>query len=340
MNPKSIQHNQKTSRFRSIIGFGISALLFFFTIQKSGLRVSDIKLNSSQALYFTSAIFVFIFSLWLYSLRAGLIWKGQTNGDKSIQTYRSLLLGNFYNCILPGNLGEGVRAWHFSRKNNKSFSSSLAGIVTEKWLDAQVFAVLIGIYFLFSNPTFNFITYSLFYTAAAIVLMSALHFFMLRNKKLERLLWSWVLRLKVVGRFLYRLYLQTNNHLIRMKKVNANWGFVFYFILIFSLNVIQFYLLEKAAGIEFPVAGFHSAYLVSLSMMIIAFIPSAPGSIGVLHFGVYSVLYYSATEFGVLINSLATQQFALFSIYAHLSFLIPESILGGFVLFIERREIF
>jgi hypothetical protein len=113
--------------------------------------------------------------------------------------------------------------------------------------------------------------------------------------------------------------------------------FIFYFIAIFFLNGCQFYFIELAAGIEAPVAGFRSAFLISLSMMIIAFIPAAPSGVGVVHYGLYLVLLLVAGQYGIAQSGLTLKSYALFGVYAHLSFLIPEIALGLVVLWRERR---
>jgi uncharacterized protein (TIRG00374 family) len=325
---------------RNLAGFAISGALLWITLSKSGLDLKDVRMTPNQVNYFIAAMAVFVFSLWLYSLRAQLIWIGRGNGQKKYHTYFSLIVGNFYNCILPGNLGEGVRAWHFSKKNGVTFSASLAGIITEKWLDAQVFAILVGGFFLLQSPKPSYITRALGITALAVAILTVIQCLMLKFQKLEKDLLRLVLYIKIVGKFLYRLYLNTNWHLSHMKFRKANYGFVVFFGLIFSLNMLQFYLLEKAAGLEEPIAGFYSSFLVSISIMIIAFIPSAPSNIGVLHYGVYSVLLYSCNSLNVVPTELMLKEFALFSIYVHLSFLLPEIILGLIALIKEKNNLF
>lgn len=339
-NPFNETGFKKGNSVRSSIGFVISAALLWLTLNKSGLGIKDIKMSGYQALYFMGAIAVFVFSIWLYSLRAHLIWIGRGGKQKSYHTYFSLILGNFYNCLLPGNLGEGVRAWHFSKKNAETFSASLTGIITEKWLDAQVFAFLVGVFFIVHKPHSSYITNALGLTAVVVALLTLLHKLMQKFPVFEKRIWKMVLYLKGVGKFLFRLYLNTNWHLANMKSQKATYRFIVFFVLIFSLNMLQFYLLEKAAGIQGPVAGLFTSFLVSISMMIIAFIPSAPSNIGVLHYGVYSVLLYSSQALHVAPDEWMLKQFALFSVYAHLSFLLPECALGIWALIRERKKLF
>lgn len=325
--------------FRDFIGYAISALLLWYTLDKSGMKLSSIRADGWQFYYFVAAVLVFVFSLVIYAYRAKLIWRDRSK-PVQIRTYASLILGNFYNCLLPGNLGEGVRAYHFSRRNNISFSRSLAALITEKWLDAQVFAVMVVLLFTCKPFEDHYISYVLAYIAGAIFICTAIHRAMRRYRVFERQVWQFALGFRRPAMFLFKLYYHTNCHLDHMKKNRMIRPYVFLFGVVFILNVLQFYLLQMAAGVSAPVAGFYSSTLVSLSMMIIAFLPSAPSNVGVLHYGVYSVLLFCAMQCGVNADADSQQHYALFATYVHLSFLIPELILGLVFITVERKAIF
>lgn len=325
--------------FRVIIGFVISGFFLWLTFNNSGLTLDAFKVSSFQCSSFVEAIFILVVSLWIYSVRAKLIWTNQ-KCRRSYNTISSLMLGNFYNSILPGNLGEGIRAWHFSKKNNVSIHSSIAAIITEKWLDAQVFSVLVLLLFIIKPFKGNYISYALVCTALTVALLSITHLLMRRYANVEKKIWSFVLYLGKAGKFLFRLYAQTNVHLENMKRNNTRRSYVALFSLIFALNVLQFFLLQKAAGVTGPILGIYSSFFVSLTMMIIAFIPSAPGSIGVLHYGIYSALLFVASQYGFEPKTTDQQSFALFAVFVHLSFFFPEVFFGILFLFKEKNILF
>ncbi|CAK9249852.1 unnamed protein product [Sphagnum jensenii] len=104
--------------------------------------------------------------------------------------------------------------------------------------------------------TAHFISYGLAYTALAIFILSVLHFFMIRFSKLEKGLWSFALLFRKVGKFFFKLYYHTNQHLKTMKQNRTVGAFILFFALIFGLNVFQFFLLQRAAGVMEPVAAF------------------------------------------------------------------------------------
>ena len=118
---------------------------------------------------------------------------------------------------------------------------------------------------------------------------------------------------------------------------------VYYFLLcaaVFLLNMVQFFLLLKCAGIAEPVGGVYSAFLTSISMIIIVFIPAAPSNIGVIHYGLYSLLVLVATQCKVTPSAMDLQSYARFGVYVHLSFIVPELLIGALFVAKERKFIF
>jgi uncharacterized membrane protein YbhN (UPF0104 family) len=326
--------------FRIIIGFLISGILLWLTFRSSGLQIGNIQLDKDQLWYFFIAICIFIFSLWFYALRARLIWLNEIKKKPVIDTYSSLVLGNFYNCLLPGNLGEGIRAWHFCRKNDVYFSRSLAAIITEKWIDAQLFIFLVIALFTIRSFVSHYISYTLVYTALIVAVLSAIHVLMRSNRYIEKRLWLIALSLGGAGKFLFRTYTYTNGHLDNLRKKGVSLYYIILCMIIFFLNVLQFFFLQKAAGVSGPVAGWYSSCLISLTMMIIAFVPSAPSNIGVLHYGIYSALILASMQYGIKPNVTSLPTFALFAVYVHLSFIIPEILLGAVYVVKERKFLF
>jgi uncharacterized membrane protein YbhN (UPF0104 family) len=116
--------------------------------------------------------------------------------------------------------------------------------------------------------------------------------------------------------------------------------YLMYCSVVYVLNALQFLVLLKCAGVTGPVVSIYSVCLISLSMMIIAIIPSAPGNIGVLHYGIYSVLLFAAAQYGVHPEASDLLAYARFAVYVHLSYLIPEVIVGGICLIKERKVVF
>ncbi len=330
----------KSRNFRTLLGFSISAVLLWLTFYDSGLSIRNLGLKGEQWFYFSVAILSFVLATWLQSVRAKLIWLNKGIKQNEIYTYSSLLVGNFYNCLLPGNLGEGIRAWHFSRKNKVPFQKSLAAIVAEKWIDAQFFVLLTLVLFILKPFVNHYVLLTISCTTAVILVLSFIYGLMLYSKRIKKIIWLPVISLKSPGRFLFRMYTYTSQQITGIKTNGWVSHYVLLCMAVLFLNISQFFLLLKAVGIAQPVGGLYSAYIVAVSMMVIVFIPSAPGNIGVLHYGIYSVLILAASQYGVVPTIADLQSYALLGVYVHLSYFIPEVIMGGIFVLLERRLLF
>jgi uncharacterized protein (TIRG00374 family) len=326
---------------RTIAGFVISGFLLWLTFHQSGLQLNELALHGKQWIYFLLSIGIFTTSVWFYALRANLIWKGTVKNDNvEGDIYKSMLVGNFYNCLLPGNLGDVMRGWHFARKQQLPITKSMASIITEKWIDAQIFIVSAFGLYLLMPLTSHYILYSIFLTASVAMVLVIIYQVLKRNRSFEKQLWMLILRLKKTGRVLYRLYMHTRIHLNNLHRNKQIGRYIFLCVSVACLNLTQFFFLLKAAGVSAPITSLYTSYLVSMSMMIIAFIPAAPGNIGVIHYGLYSVLILAATQYGINPSGHDLQHYALFGVYVHLSYVIPDVLIGAIVVIIERKSLF
>lgn len=323
--------------FRSLLGFIISGVFLWLTFHNSGLQLKEIKLEGNQWLYFGFAIIAFVISTWFQSIRAKLLWRDQARYDTNIKTYSSLVIGNFYSCLLPGNLGEAIRAWHFSRKQNVPFSASLGAIAAEKWIDAQMFVVLTLVLFFIKPFSDHYIFWAIGNVCMLVILLSVVYALMLRFAYFETMIWTIVLHLRKPGRFLFRIYKYATWQLLSIKRNGFISIYVLLCAVILFLNVAQFFLLLLASGIDSPVLSLYTAYFMAVGMMIIAVIPAAPGNIGVLHYGIYALLILAARRCGLTPDSAELHSYALLGIYVHLSYLIPEILIGAVYVIIDWK---
>lgn len=337
-------YNVKTlpppSLLKSILGFVISGVLLWLTIRKSGLEIENVKLQTYQVVYFVIALITFVLATWIQSIRAKLLWISRNGKVIKVNTYSSLVLGNFYNCILPGNLGEGVRALHFSKKNNVPFQNSLASIITEKWIDALIFVPIVGLLLSLKPITESYIIDALLLTTLMIVLLFIVFVTFQLNIKIEKTVWRIVLKFGVIGKYLFKLYKKVVEQLRNLMKSGLIFPYIVLCACFFIGNIIQFLFLLKAAGIDAPIGGLYTAFLIAICIMIIVIVPSAPSNIGVLHYGIYLTLILASHQLGFSPQKGDLQSFALFSILLHLSYLLPEITLGLLYMIKERKTLF
>lgn len=332
---------RKNLTFRTFLGFAISGVLLVVTIHKSGLNGNDFRLDGTQWFYFGAAVAAFVVSVWIQAVRARVLWVSKNSRLKSVDTYGGFLIGNFYNSLLPGNLGEGVRAYHFAQKHSVPFSKSLAAILTEKWIDARMFVIFVALLYAVKPFPGHAISYALVVTCSVIVFLSILYPILRTHRRLEHWIWLRIVRLgRRPARFLYRLYRHTTDHLYRLVRERQMGRYISVGMIVFFSNILQFYFLLKAAHVPAPVDGLYTASFTAVSMMVIAFIPSAPGNVGVLHYGIYLALVLLAGMYGTVPDDAALRSYALFGVCIHASYFIPEVVMGIVFVVKERQVLF
>jgi uncharacterized protein (TIRG00374 family) len=326
-------YKQLFQALRTFIGIGVSVFLLWLLLKQSNTTWQSLTLSGTGLLYMLAAMAVFIATVYLQSKRVKLLWLP----NKNVDTYASLLCGNFYNCVLPGNLGEAVRVMHMSRKNRLPVLRSLASQIVEKYVDAVSFSVLVFIWIVIHgvNTIIDRVFIGVSIVCAAAFLFSILLF-------IKRGIVKWIIKWLPGSGGLFKIWLHFKNFLVcaANNKTLINYvlaGFVF-----FGLNMLQYYLVMRAVGLTPPVSFFWSNYYLALAMVIIMFLPSAPGNLGIAHYGIYFCLITLNTgiETGIEHSPQLLQQYAQFAIYHHLSFFVPELLLGFVWILKERKYLF
>jgi uncharacterized protein (TIRG00374 family) len=321
---------------KTVAVFIISGVLFYYTIQNSGLQWSNLLLNKIQWFWLSTSMIVFLFTVWVQSVRIRVPWKSYFK-KSAPDTFNGLMIGHFYNGLLPGNAGEALRAWHFSRKNKISFIRALASQGVEKYVDASNFILYtLILLFLVRDTTLHFRVAGLVCVAVTGVFL--LYLLIIFSKKTDRVLLGFLINFFATGKMLYKLHYHIKSFLM----VLSSRQIISYLLLgyfMFALNVLQYYIIFLVADVPPELATVSNGFLVAVAMVIVYIIPSAPGNTGVIHYGVYSMLLLLAKEKGMTESPELTQSLAAYTIYLHLSYFIPEVFAGAFTVIKERKWI-
>lgn len=316
-----------------MVGFALSAGLLWLTWHQSSITLADWRFTATTAIHLAGAVLVFLAGLGVHVYRAHLLWKSYQ--PLSVGTVAgSLLIGNFFNVVLPGNLGEVVRAWHFHRKVKVSFWKSAAGIITEKFVDAQLFlAALLLLFVLWRQAWHEAVLQALFVVWAGIWVANGVLWLMLKNPAAEKKLWA-IVPGKVLRKSLFRTFRYLIQHVVQLKKNGRLTGFSLIGYLLLACNMLQYYFVLKAAGITYPMNTAGTLFLLAMVMVVINVTPSAPGSAGVVHYGIFATLMLAARWLHLPQQPAA---FALAGVYLHLSYFLPESLMGAYMVWRERK---
>lgn len=316
-----------------ILSFIISGYFLFLTFKMSNIEFNGITLSYKQALGLTISIISYSIVNYIQSFRIKLFWN-----KRPLYTYASVLIGRFYNSILPSQTGEIIRAWHFHKKNKIKFLESLTSILLEKYIDA-VLSISTIVLFIIVAPPLHYSISAYIYTVISIIIIATIVFILaLYNSYIIKYLLRNLNPLKSLSKYVFKLYLYLKYHIIQLLATKKIIKFSLISYAMFFFTMVQTIALLWALEICNFEHLFFLSWFVSYMIMIIAIIPSAPSGLGVLHYGLYLTLqaYFLSNE--ISIHEDALQKFALFAILFHLSQLIPDLIIGA-ILTIKERAI-
>lgn len=328
-------------KLRTALGFSISGVLLWLLIKQSNLEWRQIPelANGIYPVALFWAVITFILTVFLHSVRTRIIFIDRSKDNKTISAFPSLVIGNFYNCLLPANLGEGMRALHFSRVNSVPFPSALAVLIVEKVVDANLSIPLFISIFLFFPHLNKYVLFVVLLIVILIIVCDVVLIILVNCKRLNRVLFG-IIPGQTSRKFIYKVYFYFKEHCFRLWRQKTILHFALTAYTMVILTIFQYLLVLKAVKIDPSVSNMLSAYFLSIGMIIISFVPSAPGNTGVAHYGIFASLVLMAEVNGVLVDPFLKSKFLLAAIYLHLSYFIPDILMGALFMIREHKKLF
>lgn len=323
--------------YKTYIGTVVSGILLWRTIKLSGITWQTLNLSGYSLVLLLASCIVFIATVVLQGHRTRLIWVANGKKYRSIHSLPSLVIGYFYNSILPGNAGEAVRAWHFSKRNTVPFQKSLAAIAVEKFVDAQLFVpIVVGLNFYMPKNGNNKVVFLLSIVVGAILCADFFIAAIILNKTFKHCVWFCMPSLHF-KKYSFRLFGYFKQQIQLLIQTRLIWWYALLGYVMFLLGVVQYGLIIKASGLPAIYTDAYSLTTIGCMMVVVGVIPSAPSNLGVVHYGVYNALFNMAIMVGAQPGSSQLQQFALAATLVHVSYFIPEIVIGLIYLVKERN---
>ena len=116
-------------------------VVFFYT---SDFDLMQLAFKRAEYIYLIPGILIYMLSIWFRALR----WKYLLITTKTVTSFRLypvVVVGYMANNLLPFRLGELVRGYYLSKRENVSTITGLSTILVERILDALALIFLIGI---------------------------------------------------------------------------------------------------------------------------------------------------------------------------------------------------
>lgn len=172
-------------------------VVFFYT---SDFDLMQLAFKRAEYIYLIPGILIYMLSIWFRALR----WKYLLITTKTVTSFRLypvVVVGYMANNLLPFRLGELVRGYYLSKRENVSTITGLSTILVERILDALALIFLIGITSIFipigntvhglsslAKIPVHFLVF--IFVAPFCVLFGALLFIALFRKKAEKSLYA------------------------------------------------------------------------------------------------------------------------------------------------------
>lgn len=318
-------------RWRTILGFGISAIFLFIALR--GLDLKEVRYWLSQADYYwlIPAIAIYFVAVWGRTWR----WHYMLRPIKVISLARLfpiVCIGYMGNNIFPFRAGEVLRAYVLKRTEAVSMSASLAPIVVERVFDGLVMLMFVFIALPFVHIPRNL---QIFVAAASVLFFVALvAFFVLALKPAFTLrLYAATVRRIIPERFRSPLDGFLERFLTGLAFLGSGRDVLMVFvtsIFIWLAETLKYWFVMQAfvhLGGGFPVP-FYVLMLMNGIVNLATTLPSAPGYIGTFDTPGIEVL----AAYGIS-RSMA----AGYTLVLHAALWFPITILGAW--FFRREQL-
>jgi len=326
-------------KWQDFVGLVISGGFLYATLRQTSDSLWHTSLTKEQ---------------WLLSIAAGLC----TIAVMVIQAYRmrwflapapwrieqisgfpSVNIGNFYNGVLPGNVGELIRTHHFARKNQIPFSTAMGCWIGEKFIDGMLMALFCIVLFLTPEFDVSVLRWIILVPITSAIFCLAFIKLSYRWPSIIRKLFTFIPTRKL-GVTLFKSFLQFKYRLLSVSGRFRLAIFIFCALCMAAFNAAGFTVNLLAAGVPTELICVNSLFVLMILMAVVYFIPSAPSSVGVMHYGVYTSLVLLAEMEDLILTPELKDSFVLAAIFFHATYFIPEVFLGFIYLIRERRLVF
>jgi len=103
-----------------ILKLAVSSSLLYFVLSKTGVEKVLTIIKTINPLAFIGVIFIYIFSIYVSSIRWRLLLPEEFKGKRLFSFY---LIGSFFNTFLPGLVGgDAVKTYFLFKETNKAAS--------------------------------------------------------------------------------------------------------------------------------------------------------------------------------------------------------------------------
>jgi hypothetical protein len=307
-----------------IIGAAISALSIYYLATRIDATELLEALKGANLLPLIPAVLINFVAIWVRAWRWKYLLKPV--GEVRVESlFFATVSGFMVNMILPGRLGEFLRAHLVGEREEVNKLSSLATIVVERLIDSFcILAILVGILIVFisgnaAEVSAGVPTLIYYGTGAAAILVGILILLLVLRSRREwaRKFFSPLMKVlpQNAGQRFERMVDAFLDGLNSLKKSRSLATVIIISVPLWALAAFFNYLIISSFGITLPVYGYFFLIITQAFGVVIP----APGYIGT---------YHLATSTGLFWLGVGEAQALSLAIVMHASFFIPLIVVG------------
>ncbi|MCP4634132.1 MAG: flippase-like domain-containing protein [candidate division Zixibacteria bacterium] len=265
-----------------LIGIIVSASFLYLSIRKIDFSQVGNAFSSADYIWGIPTAVLIMFTMWLRALRwRHLLFKLKPIENKSL--FSSVMIGFMSNNILPGRLGEFVRAFSIAGKESVPKTAAFATIIIERVFDSFAILLMLGIcLILFPFPgavkKVGYLT-----LAANIIVLLILYSLSKWPEKTTNIAAAITRKFpRKIDVFVMNLFNRFREGLGVFKDGATVWKVSFYTAIIWFITAVSNYFIFIALGIYPP---FISVFVVLVIVAFVVMLPASPGFIGTFQYG-------------------------------------------------------
>lgn len=323
-------------RWRDVLGLGISGVLLWYTVRHSDADIAFMLNNKQAWLYFCTAQLLFLLSLYLKSLSFKLYFADTYSRLQTVSSFPSIMLANFYSTILPGNMGDAVRVYHFSRKNKQPLVKTIGALITEKINIGLMLGTLLLLFSLWQLGAHGIAPAKFIVLLIAVLLVLSVLFAVIWQPR-------YFLRLvpfRLVRKWLFKIICHIRWQYQRLIQKKILVPYLCIIITLYVTTVAIKYILFETVTLPPQVTTFDMAWYYTFVAMLAMFVPSAPSSLGVVHYSIYYAVTQACVERNITLTPAIKEAAFALSVWFHLSYVMPDLIIGSFMIIKERKVLY
>ena len=297
-----LDNKNKNFSKKFLLSLIISSFLLYYSFQNFNYKIFLSMFTQIDYYSIILSVLLLLLSVYLRAFRWKIILHNKVSTN---YLYKAQLIGYFGNNVFPFRIGEWLKSYFVSKKNNISISKVFGSVVLERVLDMLGVGMIFILLFLFDAEYLGLINEYFFYGVIFFLFIGISGCFLSIFKN-EKFLFKKKSKILLILKDIYNGFSRLNkNNFIKISIIT---------LIIWAIYLANVYLVQSAFQLYLTI---NQCMILLIISTIAISIPALPGSFGTFE----GAVFYALSLFGIVDN------FG-FSLMLHLVSYIPYTLFG------------